>query len=292
MVAMWRLPIGLLLCRSTLAFDFDDEEIAVTHGAAPGGAAAGHVEQASAAGKIVQLEHALGDGPFMPRSKLSYRGVSGLGGVAASARLSQGRLSGDELSRFEELVRTGGYYTLRLPSRLDGEGSAMVFASVSVCALVASRFEEHIHLTMGTSGQLLAMSYQVPTVPSRCPTEGLPRIVVDEILYNTTITLELPSEGPTPLSKVPDAGFLPAAAAAALAARANSEGKHPHGTGPDGQPAPPKSFLARYWMYILPIVLILITGGGEPPATGAEGNGGTAGATAGTGAAKGGKKRA
>lgn len=289
---MWRLPVCLLLCSSTLAFDFDDEEIAVTDGAAPGAAASGHAEQASAVGKSVQLEHALGNGPFSPRSKLYYRGISGLGGVAASARVSQGMLSGDELSRFEELVSTGGYYTLRLPSSLDGEGSATVFASVSVCALLASRFEEHIHLTMGANGQLLAMSYRVPVVPSRCPSEGLPRIVFDEILYNTTVTLEFPPEGPKPLGKVPDAGFLPAAAAAALAARANSEGKHPHGTGPDGQPAPPKSFLARYWMYILPIVLILITGGGEPPAAGAEGNGGAAGTAGGAGAARGGKKRA
>ena len=284
---MWRLPVCvLLLCSGTVAFDFDDEEIAVTDGGAPG--AAGSTEHAGAVGKSVELEHRLGDGPLASRGKLFYRYISGVGGLVASARVSQAKLSGDELSRFEQLVSSGGYYTLRLPSSLDGEGDGTVFASVSVCALLASRFEEHIHLTMGTNGQLLALSYTVPINPSRCPTTGLPRMVLDEILYNTTVTVEFPPEGPKPFGKVPDAGFLPAATAAALAARASRDGKP--GMGPDGQPAPPKSFLQKYWMYLLPIALIMVSGGGEPPAAAADGDG--AAAAGGAGAARGGKKRA
>ena len=83
---MGRLPVCvLLLCSGTVAFDFDDEEIAGTDGGAPG--AAGSTEHAGAVGKSVELEHRLGDGPFASRGKLFYRYISGVGGLVASARV-------------------------------------------------------------------------------------------------------------------------------------------------------------------------------------------------------------
>jgi hypothetical protein len=52
---------------------------------------------------------------------------------------------------------------------------------------------------------------------------------------------------------------------------------------PDGTVKPPvqeKGWLAKYWMYILPLVLMLVLGGGPPPpeeSAAAEGGGGVGG---------------
>ena len=105
-----------------------------------------------------------------------------------------------------------------------------------------------------------------------CPAKGLPRLALDEVLFNTTVTVAFPDEGAKPLGKVPDMGFLPPAAQKAVQAEA--------GVGPDGEPKKAGeeqqgSFLRRYWMYILPAVLLMMSGGGEePPKGGGEGGGG------------------
>ena len=160
--------------------------------------------------------------------------------------------------------------------------SSPLYSSASACALLASRFEEHVQLTMSPGrDRVLAVSYTLPVVPARCPSPTpLPRVALDEVLFNTTASLHFSEEGPKPLGKVHEASFLPPAAAAAAgraaqqAAAAGGGGGSASGEiGPDGQPAPPQSFLRKYWMYILPVVVLMTMGGGEEPAGDGKGGG-------------------
>tara|TARA_B110001452_G_scaffold92171_1_gene75992 strand:+ start:107 stop:913 length:807 start_codon:yes stop_codon:yes gene_type:complete len=262
---MRRLALLLLLARSTRAFDFEDEE---DDAPTQGGAQPAFFSDEG--GTSVALEHSFNGGPFTTRSKLFYRDskhyVSATGAAGrASARVAQGKLGGAELDGFQALLATGGYYTLRLPSVLSQPDSPPVMASVSVCSLAASRFEEQIHLNMLTNGRVTGLSYLLPKTVATCPAKGLPRLALDEVLFNTTVTVLFPEEGAKPLGKVPDFGFLPPVAMQKV--KQQTEG----GEG-EGAPKGNESFLRKYWMYILPAVILMTMGGGEePPAKGGGG---------------------
>ena len=262
-----RVALLLLLARSTRAFDFEeDEDDAPTHGSAQ------PAFFSDEGGTSVSLEHSFNGGPFTTRSKLFYRDskhyVSATGTTGrASARVAQGKLGGAELDGFQALLATGGYYTLRLPSVLSQPDSPPVTASVSVCSLAASRFEEQIHLNMLTNGKLTGLSYLLPKTVAACPAKGLPRLALDEVLFNTTVTVLFPEEGAKPLGKVPDFGFLPPQAQQKMAQQKQAEGGG--GEGGEGGQQQNQSFLRKYWMYILPVVIVMSMGGGEEPGKGA-----------------------
>ena len=197
MVRLWVLLAAVQHCA---AFDFDDEEDVPTKGA---GAAAPAFFDDDATGLTVELEHSFDGKTFSPRGKLFYRdskpytGVSG-GAGRASARAAQTKLSGASLEEFQRLLTTGGYYTVRMPSVLSEPQSMPVFASVSVCSLMASKFEERLHLSLASSGRVSGLSYILPVATAQCPTAGLPRLALDEALFNTTVTLAFPEEGAKP----------------------------------------------------------------------------------------------
>lgn len=272
--AAMRLPAVLLIlamfASPTRAFDFDDDE--------EDSAGSGQPSYfADDAGLSVVLQHAFGDEAPQARGKLTFKPSKGTeqSGGKVAIRVAQVKLEGAAVDAVKELAQKGGLYTVMLPSVLSDPESPPVFASTSACALLASRFEEHMVLIMDGKDRVAALSYTLPVVPPRCPTDGLPRLALDEVLFNTKATQHFPEEGPNPLGKIHDAAFLPpaAAAAAAKAARAsNSEGK-------DGEEPPPEnqSFLRKYWMYILPVVILLTMGGGEPPAEGGAGGGAASG---------------
>lgn len=273
-MAIRLLAVALLLAilvPSSSGFDFDDES------ASPQAAAKPAVQTRESPSTFVPLLHRIGEeGSFTERSKLWYR-ESTTGG-ALRVRIAQGKLAGEELSSFERLLATGGYYTLRLPSNLSDTNSRPVFASVSTCSLVESRFQEHLELTFSTDGTLTALTYTVPTVATHCPDATPPKLVAKELLFNPTVTISYPVEGPRPIGKVHEAAFLPTQAAKAMqeAKRLGADGK-----GEGGEQEPPKSFFAKYWMYILPVMLALSMGGGDEKAEGDGDKEGGQGAAAG-----------
>jgi len=271
-----RLLVLALLVGSARAFDFDDEDDLAAGPSTPsffGDSADDEAEQASA-----MLMHAIGDEEPRPRNKLffkSSKNVAATGGKVA-VRVAQARLEGADVDAVKALAKVGGFYTLSLPSVLSDPNSAPVLASASACALLASRFEEHLQLTMGPKGRVAALSYVLPKVPPRCPTDSLPRLALDEVLFNTSAAQLFPREGPKPYGKVHDAAFLPPAAAAAAAKAAQASGADGKG-GEGGAPPENQSFLRKYWMYILPVVLVMSMGGDPPPdgkgGEGSEGGG-------------------
>ena len=211
------------------------------------------------------------------------------------------RFFADGIENLKKLAAAGSFYTVSLPSVLTEPDSSPLYSSASACALLASRFEEHVQMTMSPGrDRVLAVSYTLPVVPARCPSPTpLPRVALDEVLFNTTASLHFPEEGPKPLGKVHEASFLPPAAAAAAGRAAQQAAAGGGGggggaggeVGPDGQPAPPQSFLRKYWMYILPVVVLMTMGGGEEPAGDGKGGGGEGGGGGARPAAAGGAAR-
>ena len=224
----------LALALASLAFDFEDEDEAAVESTNPAFFAD--------TGASAALEHSFGGRAFSTRSKLFYQTFAKGGSMVA--RVSQAKLGGDDLDAVQALAKSGGWYTLQLPSQLDDPSSPPVSASISACALVASKFQEQLHLTMGAKNRLIALSYVVPVVPPSCAGGASPRNALDEVLFNTSVVVHFPKEGPKPEGKIHEASFLPPAAAAAARAASSADGKE----GGDGQPQPPQSFLRKYWM--------------------------------------------
>jgi len=267
------------------AFDFDDEDLS-----SPGPSTPTFFDDEEQEMTTAMLMHIIGDKEPQPRNKLMFKSskvVEGTGGTV-SVRVAQARLESADVDAVKELAKIGGYYTLMLPSVLSDPDSVPVLASASACALLASRFEEHLELTMGGKDRVLALSYTLPRVPSRCPSDKpLPRLALDEVLFNTTAHQIFPREGPRPLGKLHDASFLPPAAAAAAVKAAQASGADGK-AGEGGPPPENQSFLRKYWMYILPVVLVMSMGGGDPPP---DGKGGEGGGDARPAAAAGGRRK-
>jgi len=245
-----------LLASPAAAFDFDDEE-----DAAPASSSQpGSVADAGGAGTSVPLWHRLSTAAeATERGQLFVR--SGIPGVGKTVRASQAKLSASELEAVKAAARAGGFYTISVPSVLSNPSSPRVSASVSACALLASRFQDAVQLAMGSGDRVISIAYSLPVVPASCPTDGLPRVAEGEVLFNTVATLLLPKVGPAPIGKVHDASLLPAAAAAAVH-RAATAGQGGQG-GEGAEPPQQQSFLRKYWMYILPVVIAMSLGGGE-----------------------------
>jgi hypothetical protein len=196
-----RLWVLLAAVQHCAAFDFDDEDVEVPMKGAGGTAAPAFFDD-DATGLTVELEHSFDGKTFSPRGKLFYRDSAG----RASARAAQAKLSSESMAEFQRLLTTGGHYTVRMPSVLNEPQSMPVFASVSVCSLMASKFEERLHLSLASSGRVSGLSYILPVATTKCPTAGLPRLALDEALFNTTVTLAFPEEGAKPHGKVPEQG--------------------------------------------------------------------------------------
>ena len=274
------LCVALFILATATAFDFDDDEVVTD---APGGKAAADASDSESAGLTIAVTHTLGTAAPSVRGHLFVRaGVGATGKV--TLRTSQAKLDQDGIDAVKALAASGGVYTLSLPSVLSDPSSPPVYASASACALLASRFEEHLQLTMsGGKDRVLALSYTLPVVPATCPVGAgvkMPRLALDEVLFNTTAVIHYPDEGAKPLGKIHDAAFLPQAAQqAAMKAQQAAGAAGGQGGGADGEgpPQPPQSFLRKYWMYILPVVIMLTMGGDPPPEEGKGGEGGGGG---------------
>ena len=297
------LVVCAILPATVWAFDFDEDEVIAD---APSSSSNFFGGGDSAEGLQVPVTHTIGAAAPVLRNHLYVRSTSAMGAATGKVplRSSPAKLDEKGIDALKALASQGGVYTVSLPSVLKDPKSPPIFASASACALLASRFEEHLQLTMSPNKErVLALSYTLPVVPARCPGGSLPRLALDEVLFNTSATLHYPVDGPKPLGKIHDAAFLPPAVAQA-AARAQGAGgpggpggMGPDGSGGEGQPPQQQSFLRRYWMYILPVVILLTMGGppeegeGEGGGKGGEGGGGGGGGGGGARPAAGAQRR-
>jgi hypothetical protein len=286
----------VLLCAATRVhtFDFDDDEVGGE--SPPGQNAYFAVDSDGTAGDLtVPFTYSFGASK-VDASLVVRGGKLGTQSGKVVMRTTPAKVDSNGIDNLKKLAASGQYYTVSVPSVLSEADSAPLYASASACSLLASRFEEHVELTMSPGkDRVLALTYALPTVPARCPsTSPLPRIALDEVVFNTSAAMIFPEDGPKPLGRVHEASFLPPTAAAAAAAQARSQaqqggggGGGAAGEGGDGQPPPQQSFLRKYWMYILPVVVLMMSG--SPPAE--EGEGGKDGARPAGAAAAGGASR-
>lgn len=198
----------------------------------------------------LMLEHSFGvEDDFKPRGNIIFR--NSRAGYASFASATE--LSDDEASKLDKLVDENGLYFIRAPSKIGGKinGTNFVQTFVKACYLHGSGLQETITVAIDFSGNVIGVSIVSPR--SECATGGHSYSQVDTT-FNSSVVVQHQVAG-----AVPDVQPF-----------VDSQKKQEKEK--DKKEKDNRSFLAKYWMYILPVFLILmVSSQAEPPAEGGEG---------------------
>ncbi|KAL5167191.1 ER membrane protein complex subunit 10 [Glycine soja] len=248
----WVLPLTLLL---TCALGFqsdelllDDEEFGIeggrtsfdsdSHPPSTASTSRKRLSDSSSDSKIqFPLQHAFGDSDFSDAGNFSARLKTWSHGAQTLTKLRFKRdlLTDVEQRKFKELLREDDFYRIRLPSNvLSPPGREYIISSVKARCLPGDGLEEHFVIQM-EGVNILAVSYGAP---GACP---YPR------------QLKLPGKwsfkSHTVLKSSEQAPRAPIFTEEALG-----------GLEGDGEAVQPieRSFWAKYWMYLIPLGLIVM----------------------------------
>ncbi|XP_034046991.1 ER membrane protein complex subunit 10 isoform X2 [Thalassophryne amazonica] len=170
-------------------------------------------------------------------------------GRESSVSLSQNPLSEEDRTKLKDVAAVDGLYRIRVPRvslqadrQTERQAEGYLTAFVRACAMVESHLSDMITLHTDVSGFLIGIS--IVTLPGACRgTE-----VEDEVdleVFNSTINIMAPVNAPGPETAL----FLER-----MEQESEKKGKNPQEQ---------KSFFAKYWMYIVPLVLFLMMSGAQ-----------------------------
>ncbi|KAK3118565.1 hypothetical protein QOZ80_9BG0701590 [Eleusine coracana subsp. coracana] len=184
------------------------------------------------------LEHDLGDGKgFVPAGSFSARLKSTAHGsqTLTKLRFTRNELAKEDKDALKKLLQEDGFYTIRLPSNvLDPKRNDYVVSSIKARCIPRDSLDEHIVIHMD-GVNILALNYgsvggcQYPR-PMKLPSKWT---------FNSYTVLKTAEQAPR----------TPSFADQLIEAE--------NGLGEVMKP-PEKSFWAKYWMYIIPLGLIVM----------------------------------
>ena len=237
----------------------------------------------------VPLAHALGaGGAFVPAGSVTAKaGFSTAHGAPAlhlkALKVRRSALSEEEKAAFSALVAADGLYTVALPASLfaaEGEGGAdaaaaaatgadvhggRVLASVRARCLADAALQEHLVLHMDFAGAIAAVELSPPGADCSAGSDGAPPARWD---FASTAAVKFPKIAPR---LNPDAGTDGDESDPSAPGGGKSKGKKE-----------PKTFMERYWVYLVAFGFVLLQNIiAPPPQQGGQGQGGGGGAAAG-----------
>ena len=203
------------------------------------------------------LEHSFGVGDnFASRGNIMFRGSK----VGYASFSNDIELTNDEVNKLQRLVADNGLYFIRSPTKIgdtvpteesNSNKTKYVQTFVKACYLYGSRLQEVITVSVDYSGNIIGLNIVSPRSPCSTGTHYMNTPTV----FNSSVIVQQQVAG-----AVPDSQTF----AKKLQQDAADEKA---GKGKDN-----RSFLAKYWMYILPVFLILmLSAQAEQPAEGGGG---------------------
>ncbi|KAF9953069.1 ER membrane protein complex subunit 10 [Mortierella alpina] len=162
-------------------------------------------------------------------------------------RLEEWKMRQEELDSQDPALRTAGTYGFYQIKLRDESRNWEAMSSIKSCLLVASDFQEKITLHLDHNREVFAFDYY--TSASVCEDKHLEEFPLKTLDHFKNVSVDL-----APSQSGPKARY------------ARAQGIKMDET---GNPAVEKTFFQKYWVYIVPIVLVMLLTGGEPEKTAA-----------------------
>ncbi|KAL2941441.1 ER membrane protein complex subunit 10 [Bienertia sinuspersici] len=184
------------------------------------------------------LEHAFGDSQFTPAGTFSARlkTWSHGGQTLTKLRFSRNTFTDSEKEMFKELLQTDDFYKIRLPSNaVSPPGRNYTVSAVKARCLARETLDEHFVIHM-EGANILAVNYGSPgacpyprqlKMPAKWSFNSHPVLKYSEMAPRTPVFMEETPEE-------------------------NAEA--------EAMKQPEKSFWAKYWMYLIPLGLMVMNG--------------------------------
>ncbi|KAG9444643.1 hypothetical protein H6P81_015983 [Aristolochia fimbriata] len=183
------------------------------------------------------LEHAFGDSEFSPAGTFSARlkTLHHGGRTITKLRFARDGFTEEEKELFKKLLKDDDFYRIRIPSNvLSPPGKDFVVSSVKARCLVRESLDEHFNIYM-EGVNILAVNYgsagacQYPSI-LKFPTKWV---------FNSYTVLKNGEQAPRTPAFIDE-----------LLGGEDGEG--------EGIKPPERSFWSKYWMYMIPLGLILM----------------------------------
>ena len=197
------------------------------------------------------LEHSLdGGATFSPRGSISVE-TSRSGNVALNSD-DQGEVDSDTVAKLGKLCASNGLYLLKVRAQRQG-GEPVTHRTVAdPCMLVENRLSDVIVLHVDWKLQMVGVSVVAPKRSNAKAKRSTAAPAASPTRFSSTVTMQSMEVGPTPDT----AAFIQKMEQEKLQKQR-------------GETKDNRSFFAKYWMYIIPVVLFLAMSSGNP-----EGGGG------------------
>lgn len=210
------------------------------------------------ASRMVELEHSMKNDEFKSRGKFTIQ--MNADGNMAVVNMDKFSLTEDMAEDFKELLRTGGYYKLRMRSSGD-KNAPFVQTSMPACSLQKSGFKEDISLFVSADENLTirGTSYNSPVIglartcdanTLKTPAMFLSRIKTGENQKTLDVPLQATGSKPYYLSHV-------AIETTFVDSDGNTKVKAPE--------APPLPWYRKYWYILVAGYMLLRVSGAEAP---------------------------
>ncbi|KAJ7384400.1 ER membrane protein complex subunit 10 [Desmophyllum pertusum] len=191
---------------------------------------------------VFNIDHCLTEGAnavFKPRGTIYVKSLKSSTGIFSQREV----LSFEDMDSLKDLASNNGYYRIRLQPKTaessDGVDSS-VTTFVKACALFTSRLTETITLSVDSTGHLYGVGLIVPDGGCHPKTLNLDETPLPSN-FNTSVVVMLQGTG-----QLPDTQTY---------VQKMEKEKRDKAT---GQTQDNRSFLAKYWMYIVPVVIFMM----------------------------------
>jgi len=181
-------------------------------------------------------------------------------------------LTDQERESVRELIETNGLYQVRLRSSASNSSSPYVLAALRICDLVKSGFKEEIKLLLDSTGAVLSLEYRAPAGVFSAKREcSNPNSLPSTVAFSSAVAHLLPTPAQQISIQPPNTPPPPG--------MQGVKATNPDGTPMQGEQKQP-GILRKYWYIILPLALMILTSGAEPPPQGGAGGAPTGGSAA------------
>ncbi|KAL3841979.1 hypothetical protein ACJMK2_020055 [Sinanodonta woodiana] len=205
--------------------------------------------------RTLTLEHALDRGPnpeYTKRGSILIKSVK-----KNKAHFSSiGPVTFEEKRALRRLVEENGIYRIRVPLKGTGEKEDYVSTFIPACSVYESALSDQLIVSVDQSGEVIGIS--IMGNPSHCSGLDVPDSNLTN--WNTMVEISQTIQGPVPDTQT----YI-------------ERMKREEQAKAQGQQGDNRSFIAKYWMYIVPFVIIVFLMQSMDQQGGQEGAGGGGG---------------